>query len=57
MVSQELLVKLKDIIQEDYGMELPMQEISEIGNNLVGFFETLAKIEYSNREGNDDTTN
>ncbi len=46
MVSQSLLVELKDIIQEDYGMKLPMKAISEIGNSLVGFFELLAKIEF-----------
>lgn len=45
MVSQELLLELKDIIQEDYGVDLPMQAVSEIGNSLVGYFELLAKIE------------
>lgn len=55
MVSQELLVELKDIIQEDYGMELPIRVVSEIGNSLVGFFELLVKIEsqheYENSRG------
>lgn len=45
MVSQELLLELKTIISEDYGVEVPMQEVSLIGNSLVGFFETLAQIE------------
>lgn len=45
MVSQELLLELQTIIKEDYGVELPMLEVSFIGNSLVGFFETLAQIE------------
>ena len=52
MVKQELLIELKDIIQEDYGMKLPMLAVSEIGNSLVGFFELLAKIEFETKGKN-----
>lgn len=45
MVSQELLGELKTIFQEDYGIKLQPQQVSEIGNTLVTFFELLAKIE------------
>lgn len=45
MVSQELLVELQTIIKEDYGADLPMQEVSLIGNSLVDFFETFAQME------------
>lgn len=55
MVSQELLVELKDIIREDYGVELPMQEVSFIGNSLVGFFETLSRIEFGNEYENENS--
>lgn len=52
MVSQQLLLELKDIVQEDYGVKLSMQAISEIGNSLVGFFELLAKIEFNSKGEN-----
>lgn len=52
MVNQALLIELKDIIKEDYGVKLSMQAISEIGNSLVGFFELLAKIEFTRKGEN-----
>ena len=44
MVSQELLLELRMIIKEDYGVELPIQDVSLIGNSLVEVFETLAQM-------------
>jgi len=44
MVSQELLNELKQIILEDYGVNLKPDEVSEIGNALVNFFSLLADI-------------
>ncbi len=44
MVSQELLLELQTIIKEDYGVVVPLQEVSLIGNSLVGVFETLAQM-------------
>lgn len=44
MVSQELLLELRTIIKEDYKVELPMEEVSVIGNSLVEVFETLAQM-------------
>lgn len=44
MVSQELLNELKQIILEDYGVNLKPDDVSEIGNNLVNFISLLADI-------------
>jgi hypothetical protein len=48
MVSQELLEELKMIIKEDYQIELSPPILSEIGNNLVNFFDLLSKVDYEN---------
>ena len=41
MVSQELLVELKVIMKEDYGIKLQQDALTEFGNMLVVFFELL----------------
>jgi len=51
MVSQKLLDELKQIIFEDYGVLLTAEEISEIGNSLVQFFELLINIEQEQNYG------
>ena len=53
MVGEELLKELQKIIAEDYGRDLDMSEISEIGNGLVGYFDLLAKINYKNSNQSD----
>lgn len=45
MVSQTLLSELNIILQEDYGINLPLTELSELANSLVGIFELLAKMD------------
>lgn len=49
MVSKKLLQELKQIIKEEYRVELNPKEVSNIGNTLVNFFELLAKIEYEDK--------
>lgn len=51
MVSPALLEELKIIIKEDYGIELPQDELSEFGNFLVTIYELLAKMDKKNKEG------
>ena len=51
MVSQALLNELKQIILEDYGVLLTPEEISEVGNTLVQFFELLINIEQEQTYG------
>ena len=45
MVSKKLLDELKQIVLEDYGVLLTAEEVSEIGNSLIQFFELLINIE------------
>lgn len=54
MVSQTLLEELKIIIKEDYGIELPQDELSDFGNFLVTLYELLAKMDQKNKDGETD---
>ncbi|RSN76242.1 hypothetical protein D6D85_04635 [Candidatus Methanodesulfokora washburnensis] len=44
MLSQELLEELREIVREDLGKELSDKELFEFGENLLSYFELLAKI-------------
>lgn len=46
MISQKLLNELKVILEKEYGQNLNEKQIFETANNLVNFFEILAKIEH-----------
>jgi len=50
MVSQQLLNELREIIREEYGQDLEMEKVSQIGNGLVGYFDLLTKIHHKNNE-------
>lgn len=54
MVSQQLLLELKEIIRVECGRDLSMEEVSEIGNGLVGYYDLLAKIYHKNNLANED---
>jgi len=58
MVSQELVEELKTIIKEDYGKDLKIKKVAQIAENLVGYFNLLAKIYHREKEENnyDDNT-
>lgn len=45
IISNQLLQELRLIFKEDYNLKLSLRETTEIATNLVGFFETLLKIE------------
>lgn len=45
MISQQLLTEIKDILEQDYNLKLTMQEVLEIATALLGYVETLMKIE------------
>lgn len=53
MVSQKLLNELKDIIREEYGQDLEMEKVSQIGNGIVGYFDLLAKMHHENNQTNE----
>jgi hypothetical protein len=44
MLSQELLKELREIAREDFNEELDDKELFEFGENLLSYFELLAKI-------------
>lgn len=45
MISRQLLLELKQIIEEEYGIKLTIDEVTEVAMTLVGFAETAMKIE------------
>jgi hypothetical protein len=53
MVSQQLLNELKEIIKEEYGRDLEIGKVSQIGNGLVGYFDLLAKMNHTDNQHNE----
>jgi hypothetical protein len=52
MVSKELIQEFREITKAEYGLDLSFEEANNIGNDLVDFFDTLAKIDFEeNRKG------
>ena len=51
IISNQLLQELRHILEEDYNLKLSLQEVTEIGMNLLAFVETLLKIESTNKGG------
>lgn len=45
-VSKELVSELQTIIKEEYKKEVSFEEASKIANGLVGYFDTLARIDH-----------
>ncbi|PIQ81463.1 MAG: hypothetical protein COZ34_03810 [Candidatus Pacebacteria bacterium CG_4_10_14_3_um_filter_34_15] len=44
-IQLSLIRELKTILEEDYNLNLSMEETTEIAVRLLGFVETLIKIE------------
>jgi hypothetical protein len=44
MVSQKLLLELRQILKEDYNVDLKLEEVLDIALVLIGFAETAMKI-------------
>ena len=62
MVSRQLVEELKIIIKEDYRKDLKIKEVAQIAENLVGYFNLLAKIYHreeilKNKYENNEITN
>ena len=45
MVSQKLLLELRQILKEDYNVDLKLEEVLDVALVLIGFAETAMKIE------------
>ena len=48
-IQLSLIRELKTILEEDYDLNLSMEETTEIAVTLLGFVETLLKIEAKNQ--------
>ena len=51
MISRQLLLELKTILEEDHGLKLTFQEVMEIGTTLLAYVETLLKIDSASKGG------
>ena len=51
MVSKELIQEFREIAKAEYGLDLSFEDANKIGNDLVDFFDTLAKIDFENKRG------
>jgi len=49
MVSKKLIIELQEILKTQYGANLSFAEVSKIGNNLVDFYDIIAKIDYKEK--------
>jgi hypothetical protein len=53
MTSEASLQELRQIFKEEFGKELNQNELSEVANRLVGYFDLMAKI--CHRENTNET--
>ncbi|MEM2145354.1 MAG: hypothetical protein QW279_08330 [Candidatus Jordarchaeaceae archaeon] len=49
MLSKESLKELREILREDFKINLNHKDLFEFGNNLLAYFELLAKIYFENQ--------
>ena len=54
MLIQALLDELRLILKEDYGQDLTPEQVFEVGNTLVGYFDLLAKFSQKNKDKNEE---
>ena len=47
MINTKTVKEFKKAIKEEYGKNISLQDASKILNDLVGYFDTLAKINYN----------
>lgn len=50
MLSKDLTQELSTILSEDYGVELDMNEVSQLGSDLTNFFDVLVNIHSQTQE-------
>lgn len=48
MISRNLLLELRQILEEECRLKLTLQEVTEIGTDLLTFVETLLRVETKN---------
>lgn len=52
MISEKLIIELQEIIHRQYGKNLSLDETAKIGNDLVKFFDVLARVDFKDRHDN-----
>ena len=45
MISHQLILELKKILEEDYKLKLSLEEVYEIGSSWISFIELLIKVD------------
>lgn len=50
MVSKKLIQEFREIAKAEYGLDLSFEEANNIGNDLVDYFDTLAKIDFEEKK-------
>ncbi|OGM29420.1 hypothetical protein A2801_02270 [Candidatus Woesebacteria bacterium RIFCSPHIGHO2_01_FULL_41_10] len=48
MLNQELINELKDILKDDFGLSLSVEEVKQIATVFISYFDLLAKIDSLN---------
>jgi len=51
MIDRNLLLELKQILEDEFNLKLTLQEVTEIGMSLLMFTETLLRIESADKGG------
>jgi hypothetical protein len=51
MISEETIKEFQEAIREEFGEEKSLQEASKILNDLVVYYDTLAKINHNIQNG------
>ena len=49
MVSKELIQEFMGIAKSEYGLDLSFEEADKIGNDLVEFFDVLARVDFEEK--------
>ncbi len=57
MLSEALLKELNSILKEDYSQNLNQNDLVEVGNNLISYFDLLLKINHTMNQNYDNKQN
>lgn len=52
MISEGLIDELGSILKEDHQIELLKKDLSVFANDLVGYFDLLAKLDFEQKNDN-----
>jgi len=54
MIKESTILQLQQIILEEYKVEVTIQEATKIANDIVGYFDLLAKLHHRIQFENDE---